>query len=253
MLKARILVVEDERLVALALEQCLKAIGHEVIGLVTNGREAIRLAGELEPDLVLMDIRLKGEVDGIEAAVRIHDSFKTPIVYLTAYSDDHTLERARAAQPFGYVLKPFEEKSLKSAVAMALYTASVSARDQRTRERLGRLLADLAEGVIVADLKGSVSFLNARASELLGWAAEAAAGKLFGQVFRLLDRGTGAPLTLPVSRVLMEGEGLSLPDSLLQTADGTSLEVDVNLSPTRSFAGTIEGLVLTFHPSAARS
>jgi PAS domain S-box-containing protein len=248
MLKARILVVEDERLVALALEQCLKAIGHEVVALATTSQEAVRKAVELEPDLVLMDIRLKGEVDGIEAAVRIHDSFGTPIVYLTAYSDDNTLERARAAQPYGYVLKPFEEKSLKSSVAMALYTASVNARELRTRERLSRILADLAEGVIVADVKGNISYLNPRASQLLGWEAAAAAGKFFGQVFRLVDRGTGATATLPVSRVLLEGEGVSLPDSLLDTEGGGKLEVDVNLSPTRSAGGNIEGLVLTFHP-----
>ncbi|OHD71708.1 MAG: hypothetical protein A2V99_01775 [Spirochaetes bacterium RBG_16_67_19] len=248
MLKARILVVEDERLVALALEQCLKAIGHDVVALVTTGQQAVRKAVELEPDLVLMDIRLKGEVDGIEAAVRIHDNFGTPIVYLTAYSDDNTLERARAAQPYGYVLKPFEEKSLKSAVAMALYTASVNARELRTRERLARILADLAEGVIVADAKGNISYLNPRASQLLGWEPAAAAGKFFGQVFRLVDRGTGATATLPVSRVLLEGEGVSLPDSLLDMEGGGKLDVDVNLSPTRNAAGNIEGLVLTFHP-----
>jgi len=248
MLKARNLVVEDERLVALALEQCLKAIGHEVAALVTTGQEAVRKALELEPDLVLMDIRLKGEVDGIEAAVRIHGNFGTPIVYLTAYSDDNTLERARAAQPYGYVLKPFEEKSLKSAVAMALYTASVNARELRTRERLARILADLAEGVIVADAKGNISYLNPRASQLLGWEPAAAAGKFFGQVFRLVDRGTGATATLPVSRVLLEGEGVSLPDSLLDIEGGGKLDVDVNLSPTRNAAGNIEGLVHTFHP-----
>jgi len=253
MLKARILVVEDERLVALALEQCLKAIGHDVVALVTTGQQAVRKAVELEPDLVLMDIRLKGEVDGIEAAVRIHDNFGTPIVYLTAYSDDNTLERARAAQPYGYVLKPFEEKSLKSAVAMALYTASVNARELRTRERLARILADLAEGVIVADVKGNISYLNPRASQLLGWEPAAAAGKFFGQVFRLVDRGTGATATLPVSRVLLEGEGVSLPDSLLDIEGGGKLDVDVNLSPTRNAAGNIEGLVLTFHPAAVRS
>ena len=248
MLKARILVVEDERLVALALEQCLKAIGHDVVALVTTGQEAVRKAVELVPDLVLMDIRLKGEVDGIEAAVRIHDNFGTPIVYLTAYSDDNTLERARAAQPYGYVLKPFEEKSLKSAVAMALYTASVNARELRTRERLARILADLAEGVIVADAKGNISYLNPRASELLGWEPAAAAGKFFGQVFRLVEPGTGATATLPVSRVLLEGEGVNLPDSLLDIEGGEKLAVDVNLSPTRNAAGNIEGLVLTFHP-----
>jgi PAS domain S-box-containing protein len=251
MLKARILVVEDERLVALALEQCLKAIGHEVVALVTTGQEALRKAGELEPDLVLMDIRLKGEADGIEAAIRIHDAYNTPIVYLTAYSDDNTLERARAAQPYGYVLKPFEEKSLKSAVAMALYTASVNSRELRTRERLGRILANLAEGVIVADVKGNISYLNPRASELLGWAPAAAVGKFFGQVFQLIDRGTGATATLPVSRVLLEGEGVGLPDSLLLAEGGAKLAVDVNLSPTRNAAGNIEGLVLTFHPAVA--
>jgi hypothetical protein len=253
MLQAQIMVVEDERLVALALEQCLKAIGHEVVALVTTGQEAIRKAGELEPDLVLMDIRLKGDIDGIEAATRIHDSYKTPVVYLTAYSDDNTLERARIAQPYGYVLKPFEEKSLKSAVAMALYTASINAKEQRTRERLGRILSDLAEGVIVADVKGNISFLNPRASELLGWPPAAAVGKFFGQVFRLIDRATGAPATLPVSRVLLEGEGMSLPDSLLQVEGGATLNVDVNLSPTRSAAGNIEGLVLTFHEVSHRS
>jgi PAS domain S-box-containing protein len=252
MLKARIMVVEDERLVALALEQSLKALGHEVVALVTTGEEAVRKAGELEPDLVLMDIRLKGDVDGIEAAVRIHDSFKTPIVFLTAYSDDQTLDRARAARPYGYVLKPFEEKSLKSAVAMALYTASTNAREQRTRERLSRILSDLAEGVIVADTKGNISFLNPRASRLLGWSQEEASGKFFGEVFRLVDHDSGSALTLPVSRVLMEGEGTSLPDSLLKLKGGGKLPVDVNLSPTRNAAGGIEGLVLTFHEVAPR-
>ena len=247
------MVVEDEKLVALALEQCLKALGHEVVGLAATGQEAIRKAGELEPDLVLMDIRLKGDIDGIEAASRIHDTYKTPIVYLTAYSDDNTLERARAAQPDGYVLKPFEEKSLKSSVAMALCTASINAREQRIRQRLAGILADLAEAVIVADVKGNISFLNPRASELLGWSAAAAEGKFFGQVFRLIDRNTGETAILPMSRVLLEGEGVSMADCLLQGEAGGRLNVDVNLGPTRNTAGNIEGLVLTFHEIAHHS
>ena len=247
MLHARIMVVEDERLVALALGQTLKALGYEVVGLVTTGREAVRKAGELEPDLVLMDIRLKGELDGIEAAIRIHETYKIPIVFLTAYSDDHTLERARAAKPYGYVLKPFEEKSLKSAVAMALYTASTNANEQRTRERLSGILSDLAEAVVVADIKGNISFLNPRAGQLLGWTPAAAVGKFFSEVFQLVDRDAGTAVTLPVSRVLMDGEGVSLPDSLLMVGEGVKLPVDVNLSPTRNAAGSIEGLVLTFH------
>jgi CheY-like chemotaxis protein len=171
MLKARIMVVEDEKLFTLALEQCLKALGHEVVALAATGQ--------------LMDIRLKGDIDGIEAASRIHDAYKTPIAYLTAYSDDNTLERARAAQPYGYVLKPFEEKSLKSSVAMALYTASINAREQRIRERLSSILADLAEGVIVADVKGTTSVFSIPAPRIC-WAGRrprrraSSSGRCFG-------------------------------------------------------------------------
>ena len=250
MLQARIMVVEDERLVALALGQTLKTLGYEVVGLMTTGREAVRKAGELEPDLVLMDIRLKGELDGIEAAIRIHETYKIPIVFLTAYSDDHTLERARAAKPYGYVLKPFEDKSLKSTVAMALYTASTNTREHRTRERLSQILSGLAEGVIVADVKGNISFLNPRAAELLGCTPAAAVGKFFAEIFQLVDRDTGTAAALPLSRVLMEGEGVSLPDSLLQLDGDKKVAVDVNLSPTRNAADNIEGLVLTFHEIA---
>jgi hypothetical protein len=251
MLKAKLLVVEDERLVALALEKCLTQIGHEVVAMVTSGQEAVRKAGTLQPDLVLMDIRLKGDIDGIEAAIRIHNTFNTPILYLTAYSDDSTLERAREAHPYGYILKPFEEKALKSAIEVALYTASVNSRTRRTRDRMARILGDLSEGVIVTDIKGSITFINARASKLLGSQSDDAAGKFFGQIFRLADKARGGVAVLPISRVLLEGEGISLPDSLLHTAAGVMLPVDVNLAPTRSAAGNVEGMVLTFHEVAA--
>ena len=251
MLKVKILVVEDERVVALALEKCLTQLGHEVVALVTSGQEAVRKAEELQPDLVLMDIRLKGDMDGIEAAIRIYKTFNIPILYLTAYSDDSTLERAREANPYGYILKPFEEKALKSAIEVALYTASVNSRTRRTRDRMTRILDDLSEGVIVTDVGGSITFINARATKLLGWQADEATGKFFGEVFRLADPASGDIAILPISRVLMEGEGVSLPESLLHTTEGARLHVDVNLAPTKTAAGNIEGMVLTFHEIAA--
>jgi PAS domain S-box-containing protein len=251
MLKARILVVEDERVVALALEKCLTQLGHDVVGLLASGQEAVKKMRTLQADLVLMDIRLKGEMDGIEAAIRIHNTFNTPILYLTAYSDDSTLERAREANPYGYILKPFEERALKSAIEVALYTASVNSRERRTRERMSRILGDLSEGVVVTDVKGSITFINDRATKLLGWPADEATGKFFGEVFRLADKAKGGIAVMPISRVLMEGEVVSLPDSLLHTEPGVMLPVDVNLAPTRSAAGNIEGMVLTFHEIAA--
>jgi PAS domain S-box-containing protein len=250
-LKARILVVEDERLVALALEKCLTQLGHEVVALETVGWNAVKQAEALQPDLVLMDIRLKGEMDGIEAAIRIHNTMNIPILYLTAYSDDSTLERAREAHPYGYILKPFEERALKSAIEVALYTASLTARTRRTRDRMTGILNDLSEGVIVTDTEGHVTFINARASKLLGRQADQATGGFFGEIFRLADRTAGGAAVLPINRVLAEGEEISLPESLLNTSSGAMLPVNVNLVPSRNADGKIDGIVLTFHEASA--
>ena len=252
-LKARLLVVEDERLVALALEKCLTQLGHEVVALVTVGWDAVKRAEELQPDLVLMDIRLKGEMDGIEAAIRIHKTLNIPILYLTAYSDDSTLERAREAHPYGYILKPFEERALKSAIEVALYTASLQSRTRRTRDRMIGILNDLSEGVIVTDTEGHITFLNARAAKLLGVRPEQVTGSFFGEVFRLKEKAEGGTAALPISRVLMEGEVISLPEGLLHTASGGLLQVDVNLAPNRTADGKIDGMVLTFHEAVPQS
>ena len=250
-LKARLVVVEDERLVALALEKCLTQLGHEVVALVTVGREAVKVAEDLQPDLVLMDIRLKGDMDGIEAAIRIHNTLNIPILYLTAYSDDSTLERAREAHPYGYILKPFEERALKSAIEVALYTASLHSRTRRTRDRMIGILNDLSEGVIVTDAEGHITFVNARASKLLGTQPDHAAGSFFGEIFRLAEKAEGGAAVLPISRVLMDGEAVSLPGSLLHTGSGGMLQVDVNLTPNRNAEGKIDGMVLTFHEAGA--
>jgi len=116
----RILVVEDERVVAKDIEKRLKNLGYVVIANVTSGAEAIRNVAEMQPDLVLMDIRLKGEMDGIEAAEHIRNNFDIPVIYLTAFADEDTLQRAKVTEPFGYILKPFDERDLHAAIEVAL-------------------------------------------------------------------------------------------------------------------------------------
>jgi signal transduction histidine kinase len=116
----KILVVEDERVVARDIEKRLKKLGYIVSASVSSGEEAIKKVAELQPDLVLMDIRLKGEMDGIEAAEQIRGDFATPIIYLTAYADEVTLQRAKVTEPFGYIVKPFDERDLHVAVEVAL-------------------------------------------------------------------------------------------------------------------------------------
>lgn len=117
----QILIVDDERVVSLDLQGILAQLDYQVAGIATSGKEAIEKTGDLRPDLVLMDIRLSGEMDGIEAAIQIARQYEIPVVFLTAYSDDETLTRAMKAGPFGYLLKPFEERELHTAIEIALY------------------------------------------------------------------------------------------------------------------------------------
>lgn len=117
---ARILVVEDEKLVAKDIAKLLKKLGYFVIGTINSGEEAIKKVAELLPDLVMMDIMLKGEMDGIEAAENIKSHFDIPIIFLTAYADENTLQRAKITEPFGYILKPFDERELHTTIEIAL-------------------------------------------------------------------------------------------------------------------------------------
>ena len=134
---ARILVVEDEAIVALDITERLEAMNYAVAAVVATGEQAIAECGALEVDVVLMDIRLDGEMDGIQAAAEIRRRFDLPIVYLTANTDDRTTERAIHTEPFGYILKPFEGRELRTVIEMALYKH----RTERKLKEQGRWLA----------------------------------------------------------------------------------------------------------------
>src|SRR6056297_744004 len=121
MASVRILLVEDESIVAMDMERRLSALGYSVIEHVLSGEDAVAKAEQEKPDLILMDIHLKGKMDGIQAAERIKSSLGTPVIYITAYSDETTLSRAKVTEPFGYILKPFQEREIYSTIEMALY------------------------------------------------------------------------------------------------------------------------------------
>jgi CheY-like chemotaxis protein len=118
----RILIVEDQRLIAADIENTLRKLDYVVVGNVSSGEEAISSSEQLRPELVLMDVRLRGEMDGIQAAQIIRDRFNVPVVYLTAYADEETILRAKKTTPFGYVVKPFNERELRATIEIALYT-----------------------------------------------------------------------------------------------------------------------------------
>jgi CheY-like chemotaxis protein len=142
--QTNILVVEDECIIAFDLKQRLEALGYRISAVVPSGEEAIEKAAELQPDLVLMDIYLEGSMDGIEAAQRIHERLRIPVVFLTAYAEDETLRRAQASLPFGYLVKPIEARELHATIQMAFSRRAAEVALERSEERL-RLALDAAD------------------------------------------------------------------------------------------------------------
>ena len=134
--KPKILIVEDEAIVAADLEDRLAQLGYHVVGAASSAAEAMQLAATTAPDLVLMDIMIKGELDGTQTAQLLRQKHHVPVIYLTAFSNDSTLERAKSAEPFGYLLKPFNERELRTNIEMALYKH----RMEQERDRLLREL-----------------------------------------------------------------------------------------------------------------
>ncbi|MEW6493813.1 MAG: ATP-binding protein [Cyanobacteriota bacterium] len=130
---AKLLIVEDEEIVAFDIESTLKDLGYQVLGIVASGEDAIATAARTQPDLVLMDIMLKGSIDGIEAAREIRSLMNLPVLYLTAYADTTTFERAKETEPFGYLIKPFEEKELQTSIEIALARHQ---SEERMRQKL---------------------------------------------------------------------------------------------------------------------
>ncbi len=133
---AKILIVEDERVVAMALEDTLISLGHSVCGLVSSGDQALKVASSTLPDLVMMDIKIKGSIDGIETATKLRDYHGIPVVFLTAYADQEILERAKLTEPLGYLLKPFKSLELRSVVEVALYKAEMEKKLQKMNQEL---------------------------------------------------------------------------------------------------------------------
>lgn len=141
----RILIVEDLGSVTVVLTTALESIGYEVVGTATEGTEAVRLAGELGPDLVFMDITLEGDVDGVEAAGTIRSDFGTPVVFLTSHTEAETLARARTVEPHGYLVKPLEPRMLRPTVEMALHKHRMEIERQELTQRLQAALEEVEQ------------------------------------------------------------------------------------------------------------
>ena len=170
--KTRILIVEDELVVARDIALQLASLDYETVGTTARGDEAVQQAGQQHPDLVLMDIQLAGPMDGIDAARAIRDAFSIPIVFLTAFNSDAVVERAKCAGPFGYVVKPFDSRELRMVIEMALYRHHTECQLRRSEERMQAMLHTSMDGFWVVDPTGQIKEINDAACRLTGYSRE---------------------------------------------------------------------------------
>ncbi len=252
MSKARVMVVEDEGVVALQIQESLEGMGYTVAHVAFTGEEAVAKVLETEPDLVLMDIRLTGRMSGIEAARKIRARIDVPVVYLTAFSDEETLALAQVTDPDGYVLKPFEDKSLHAIIEVSL------AKHQRAREAresgmwMSALAESMTEAVLICDAKGYVKFINPAAEALIGRQLPEVQEMRMRDVVSLLDTETRQPLPFPVTEPLLEGRSTMRGNCSLQAGEDREYPVEFTASPLRSPEGTLFGILYVLRMTAEK-
>ncbi|MDF5711060.1 MAG: response regulator [Nostoc sp. S4] len=250
---AKILVVEDEAIVAKDLQYRLNKFGYTVPIIASSGEEAINKALEISPDLVLMDIRLKGQMDGIEAAQKIYKSFDIPVIYLTAYADEQTLERAKVTEPFGYLLKPFREKELQTNIEITLIKHRLEKQLKANKKWLDALLKSISDGVIASDQQELITFMNPVAESLTGWKQEEACGRNSSEVFNIANGETHHPIENPIVKVLQDGTIVNLPpETILIAKDGAEIPIDDSAAPIKDDKDKITGAVLIFRDITER-
>ena len=248
----RVLIVEDEGLIANDIAGQLHHCGYQVAGISASAEEAFATIRQSSPDLVLMDVRLKGKLDGIEAAVQVRTEHHLPVIFLTSHADAETLSRAREAEPFGYLVKPFRQLNLSSAIEMALYKHNSEQALAQREAWLTTVLQSTGAPTIVTDAAGKVQFINALAETLFGLSLAQAAGLQWTQVAALFDSSTGNDADDLVALATLRLATLKLPaGTALRARNGNAIAVEGEVSPS-VVDGEIAGAVLTIRDVSAR-
>lgn len=243
----RILVVEDEAIIAADLAETLASLGYDVVATVDTAEDAIVNAANLVPDLVLMDVRLDGAVDGIEAAATIKQRADIPVIFLTAHSDDETLTRAIGTAPLGYLVKPFRASELRCAIELALHKHDLDRRLQERELWLAAMIRSIGDAVVATDPDHRVTFLNPVAQTLTGWPESTAIGKPLDDILRLVGAKTGDPIESPLRRAIVSRKAETLQsDAAILARTGVVTPIDNSAAPILDDKGRVLGGVMVF-------
>jgi PAS domain S-box-containing protein len=252
--KARVLIVEDEAIVAKDMAMTLKALHFHVTGIVASGEDALHKAKVGHPDIVLMDIVLEGRLDGIEAGRRIQSSLGIPVVFLTAHADEGTIARAKQAAAYGYLIKPFSERELEVALDTALYRAQLEQRLTDQRHWFESVLNCIGDAVIATDVNSNVIFMNPVAEFLTGRSRDTAFGRPLTEIFHTVDEHSRTPVAPSETRALQDDTQIAEEpeDILLVSADHKERPIISSVAPINDAKGTLLGIVVVFRDVSAR-
>jgi PAS domain S-box-containing protein len=247
------MVVEDEGIVAIDIQDHLRALGYEVTDLLASGEEAQRQAEKTRPDLILMDITLRGTLDGVETAENIRKSLGIPVVFLTAHADEPTLLRAKLTEPFGYIMKPFVERELHTTIEIALHRHALEMELKRLKQWFATMLMSIGDAVIATDQTGRITFMNPIAEAITGWSGTLALGEPVRNVFRL--GGLSCYSSQPDLLTLAITQGRIIDwstETTLVAKHGSQTPINFTLAPMRDEYGQGSGVVLVFRDSTPR-
>ncbi|MFO7447957.1 MAG: response regulator [Ignavibacteriaceae bacterium] len=240
-----ILIVEDETIIAIDIETRLSSLGYKVIGSAKSGEEVLSFVDDKLPDLILMDINLGGKLDGIETSAKIREKYDIPIIYLTAYADEKTLSRAKLTQPYGYIIKPFDNLAVRSTIETALYKYNAEKKIKEDEKWLNIILNSISDAIIATDSKGKILFINPVAESLTGWAKKDALNKDLNKVYNI------SVYDNPAARSIIEKDQKDEMDnsakySLLTSMDGTKTIIKDSATTIKNDNNIIIGVVLVF-------
>jgi PAS domain S-box-containing protein len=244
----KILIVEDEGVVALSLQAVLKKMGYMVTGMAYTGVEAIRLAAETTPDVILMDIHIKGDMDGIEATEKINEFADIPVIYLTAYADDETVKRALKTRSHSYLVKPYNPRELYSNIELAIYKRRLRDRVGTHRENIELALTKLPDTGIIIDLKDKILYANPSAEVFTGWKIDEMVGNNIFDVLDITFSKIDGLLDDSLSRVLSLNAMNYLPPlAVIKMKSGKTRTVDLRVGLIKDDIDEHKNILLLMH------
>lgn len=247
MRKTRILIVEDNPIVAEDLKTKLIHLGYEITETAYSGEEALASVEKIRPDIALMDIRLGEGMNGIDTAFKLKENHALSVIYLTAHADNDTISKAKVTEPYGYIVKPFDETELKSIIEVAVYKYKSDRKLKESRQWLQTTLNSIGDGVITTDMSGQITFMNPVAEALTGWPASEALGRPLNDVFNIINELTREPCENPVFSVIETGQVVRLANhTLLISRDGAQIPIKDSGAPILLDGNDKLGVVLVF-------